>query len=122
LADWILADAKLTPSMNAPLLELTGKTSFHGKRDSSKMSPEMRICQDIANASKHARITMYTPDVKSVSFTDGTYGSAIYGFSRYGDSSRRFAVGTVDTMHDAQEVIKQVIAQYNSFFEDWSLI
>jgi hypothetical protein len=122
LADWVLADAELTPDMNDSLLNLTGRTPFDGKRDISKMSTEMRICKDIANASKHAMITKYSPEVKMVSFTDGTYGSGPYGFGPYGGGGRRFAVVIVDEIYDAQKVITKAIAQYDDFFEKLDLI
>jgi|GEM_PF-4525658 len=122
LADWVLQDVKLTPAMEDDLLTLTGKTRPGEKgRNIAKMSQEMRICKDITNASKHAKITQYHPEVTTVAFTDGTYGNGLYGFSKYG-GGRAFAIRMGDDLYDAQAVITRAIAQYVSFFEKFNLI
>lgn len=121
LTDWVREDVTLTPEMDADLLALTGKAA-DGRVDHDQLSTAMQICKDITNGSKHAKSTRYIPKVTKIAQTSGTYGNAIYGFSRYGVSGKEYAVVIGEDVHNAQTVLKEAVAQFEQFFVKYNLI
>lgn len=122
LADWLLAHLTPTDAMWPGLTALSGKTPGQAGRDSSVLHPAMQICRDIAEASKHGKLNRPALAVTDVRATDGTYGSAIYGFSRYGDTGRRYAVVADGVMHDAKDILSEVLDLYDRFLTDHGLL
>jgi hypothetical protein len=119
LTDWIREDVDLSPDMDTDLLPLTGRDS-KGKSAPHHLSTTMQICKDITNGSKHAVIRRYTPQVKRVSFTDGSYGSGLYGFSRYGGGVA-YAIVVGEDLFDAQDVLETALVQSQQFFSKHKL-
>jgi hypothetical protein len=120
LTDWIREDVDLSPDMDVELLPLTGRDS-EGKSLPDRLSTTMQICKDITNGSKHAVIRRYTPQVKRVVHTDGSYGSGLYGFSSYGGGNNAYAIVVGDDVYDAQDVLEEAVAQFQQFFSKHKL-
>ncbi len=114
LTDWIREDIELSKDMDDDLLLLTGKDST-GKSDWVRLSTTMEICKDITSGSKHAVIRQYPPQVKRVIYTDGSYGSGLYGFSRYG-GGEAYAIVVGEDVFDAQDVLAKALVQFQEFF------
>jgi hypothetical protein len=119
LTDWVWEDIDRSPDMDDDLLLLTGKDS-EGKSEPERLTTTMQICKDITNGSKHAVIRRYTPQVTRVSFTDGSYGSGLYGFSRYGGGVA-YAIVVGEDLFDAQDVLETALVQFQQFFSKHGL-
>lgn len=124
LADWLVVDLgpTATPEMLLGLRALSGKAPGQRSRDYQHLADPMKMCSDIAEASKHGGLDRKTRIVSDVVPTDGTYGSGIYGFGRYGETRRRYAVIAGGKMHDAEDVLSEVLALYDGFLTEHGLL
>ncbi len=89
----------------------------------AKMTPMMRICQDLAEGNKHALLDRDTLQVKDVIPTTSTLGDFIIGFGHLGDSAaHRYAIDVGGVLYDAQDVVAAVLAEYETFFAKHGLL
>ena len=127
LADWILADLArdVAPEgMEDDLLCLTGRRKHRDKigKDYGAMYEEMRICRDVAEGLKHAVLNRGDIRTERVVATDGRYGKALFGFSRYGDPTVRYAIRVEGKSVDALDVLNAVMERYREFLTRQALI
>lgn len=113
LADWILEDVVATsPAMESDLRSLTGRTTPVRRGDSGRdrqaMNLAMRVCADLANGGKHAKIARRTPpDVRSVTATDCP--------TVYGDTQREYMIEVNGVQHGAWSLLIAVVKLYEDF-------
>lgn len=123
LADWLVADLpNATNAMLPGLRALAGKAPGE-TRNNEHLDPVMQLCRDIAEASKHGKLSRSSLVVRGVRATNGTLGGGfLLGFSRLNDRKHRYAVFADGGLHDAEDILAKVLALYDAFLAEHNLL
>lgn len=122
LADWVWSDVAVTREMVTYLTRITGQTRRNGTYDYAEMDPYMRMCHNIATASKHGLVDNRRAIIVSeVGAEEGGYGDGPYGMGPYG-GGRFYVVYCGDEAYSASEIVEHVIHLYEDFFATFALL
>lgn len=104
LIDWI----RHGPATTAPAVE--------ADRRQLMRDPRIKICRDIANASKHFMLT-YTPSVADVTHRPpANIGELVVGLSLLGDAQGTFLITADGLTYDVLALKMGVLTLYEGFF------
>lgn len=106
LADWVQNDPSVPASAKNALKQFRGK-------------PEIQICKDLANASKHFELDPKknpTPMVDSADSAQG-YGVGRYGIGDYGVGEESIVVRlSAGSPVDGMDVMEEALREWKAFF------
>jgi hypothetical protein len=106
LIDWVRND----PSLLAAVRSQT-------EIDRLRSEPWLKVCGDLANASKHFKLTRRNPVVTGATSRTG-YGAGRYGMSTYGQGEEDIEVEIDNgTVWAAREFVVGVLQAWLQFFE-----
>lgn len=106
MIDWVKNDPSLLPS-----------AKDQASLNSLRIDPFIRVCGDIANASKHFILTTRVPVTSSASSISG-FGVGRFGSGGYGVGEESIAVELNDgTKFDCLDLVHSVVLSWENFFE-----
>lgn len=110
LIDWVKND----PSLPATVRSQSEIDQLHAE-------PWLKVCGDLANASKHFKLTRRSPVVTGAASRTG-YGAGRYGISEYGKGEEDIEVEIGDgNVWTAREFAVGVLQAWLQFFERHSI-
>lgn len=125
LSDWLTEDLPDDEDVQRDLKALVGTKPQFKKNKPPKAEgefhPSLRLCRDIAIASKHARIRGHTPEVSKLTRHDGGFGEGPFGVGPFGGEPF-FVVETDEDLLTADQVVEDVIAEYEAFLVKHNMV
>jgi hypothetical protein len=106
--DWIKRSAIPLPAMEAERVKMMSE-------------PEMKICGDIANATKHSARDRNAITTNLIHHPPATFGQAVFGLSHFGDGRGTYTLVVGSTNYDLDLWRERVLELYEDFFQKHGL-
>ncbi len=109
---WHILDWLFNEKLNYDNLKYNREDFKIYRNDFLEKCKYLSIVQDISNGSKHAKISFYTPSVKSTKLEYGVYEEGVF------EGDKLEVILEDGTRHDFEDIVKKIMSFWNDYFSN----